>query len=360
MQAQVDFDDKSSWEYLFKVYWIYLKGKLSLTLEELTRAKNPWKGAGVMARKKESSDELYDANDDKGSSSDGSSGHLEANISKRRKTKKQPKFLNKDNSLNVGILDDSRRMCLPEGTEWASKDLLELVAHMKNGDTSVLSQFDVQALLLEYIKRNNLRDPRRKSQIICDSRLRNLFGKARVGHFEMLKLLESHFLIKEHSRADLIMRGGVVDSLASQVDADENNDYQLMKIKDKKHKTRKKSDERGPQTNLDEYAAIDVHNISLIYLRRILMENLIEEVETFQTKVVGSIVRIRIPGSDQKQDMYRLVQVVGIYYFKRHPGLFLTCQLEHKLCKIVDDYVHRYKQGGCTIQNWKKDNRCHA
>lgn len=309
--AQVDFDDKSSWEYLFKVYWIYLKGKLSLTLEELTRAKNPWKGAGLMARKGESSDELYDANDDKGSSSDSSSGHQEANTSKRRKTKKQPKFLNKDNSLNVGRSDDSKRTCLPEGTEWASKELLELVGHMKNGDTSVLSQFDVQALLLEYIKRNNLRDPRRKSQIICDVRLRNLFGKARVGHFEMLKLLESHFLIKEHSRADDIMRGGVVDTLASQVDADENNDYQLMMIKDKKRKTRKKGDERGPQTNLGEYAAIDVHNINLIYLRRILMENLIEDVETFQAKVVGSIVRIRISGSDQKQDMYRLVQVVG-------------------------------------------------
>lgn len=327
MQAQVDFDDQSSWEYLFKVYWIYLKGKLSLTLEELTRAKNPWKGAGLMARKGESSDELYDANDDKGSSSDSSSGHQEANTSKRRKTKKQPKFLNKDNSLNVGRSDDSKRTCLPEGTEWASKELLELVGHMKNGDTSVLSQFDVQALLLEYIKRNNLRDPRRKSQIICDVRLRNLFGKARVGHFEMLKLLESHFLIKEHSRADDIMRGGVVDTLASQVDADENNDYQLMMIKDKKRKTRKKGDERGPQTNLGEYAAIDVHNINLIYLRRILMENLIEDVETFQAKVVGSIVRIRISGSDQKQDMYRLVQVVGIYYYKQHPGLFLTCQL---------------------------------
>lgn len=331
MQTQVDFDDKSSWEYLFKVYWIYLKGKLSLTLEELTRAKNPWKGAGVMAYKEESSDELYDANDDKGSSSDGSSGHLEA---KRRKTKKQPKFLNKETSFTLGISDDPKRVCLPEGTEWASKDLLELVAHMRNGDTSVLSQFDVQALLLEYIKRNNLRDPRRKSQIICDLRLRNLFGKPRVGHFEMLKLLESHFLIKEHSRADDIMRGGVVDTLTSQVDADENNDYQLM-IKDKKRKTRKKSDEKGPQTNVDEYAAIDVHNITLIYLRRILMENLIEDVETFQTKVVGSIVRIRISGSEQKQDMYRLVQVVGIYYNKRHPGLFLSCQLELKLCKIV-------------------------
>ncbi|KAJ7953086.1 Zinc finger ccch domain-containing protein 19 [Quillaja saponaria] len=28
-------------------------------------------------------------------------------------------------------------------------------------------------------------------------------------------------------------------------------------------------------------------------------------------RIIGSVVRIRIPGSDQKQDIYRLVQVVG-------------------------------------------------
>ncbi|KAJ0646776.1 putative chromatin regulator PHD family [Helianthus annuus] len=39
-KVQADFDDKLSWEYLFKVYWVYLKGKLSLTLDELTQAKN--------------------------------------------------------------------------------------------------------------------------------------------------------------------------------------------------------------------------------------------------------------------------------------------------------------------------------
>ncbi|KAE8707116.1 hypothetical protein F3Y22_tig00110387pilonHSYRG00898 [Hibiscus syriacus] len=41
--VQVDFDDPTSWEYLFKVYWVCMKEKLSLTLDELTKAKNPWK-----------------------------------------------------------------------------------------------------------------------------------------------------------------------------------------------------------------------------------------------------------------------------------------------------------------------------
>ncbi|RDY10950.1 Zinc finger CCCH domain-containing protein 44, partial [Mucuna pruriens] len=42
--CEVDFDDKSSWEYLFKVYWTYLKEKLSLTFDEIIQAKNPCKG----------------------------------------------------------------------------------------------------------------------------------------------------------------------------------------------------------------------------------------------------------------------------------------------------------------------------
>lgn len=45
IKCEVDFDDRSSWEYLFKVYWLYLKGKLSLNFDEILRAKNPWKGA---------------------------------------------------------------------------------------------------------------------------------------------------------------------------------------------------------------------------------------------------------------------------------------------------------------------------
>lgn len=59
--AVVDFDDKSNWEYLFKHYWLDLKRKLSITSEELARAKIPLKGSGVSAHNGESSYEIYDA-----------------------------------------------------------------------------------------------------------------------------------------------------------------------------------------------------------------------------------------------------------------------------------------------------------
>ncbi|KAI3451032.1 hypothetical protein Pfo_007697 [Paulownia fortunei] len=383
--VQVDFDDKSSWEYLFKVYWVVLKEKLSLTLSELTQAKKPWKGVAAVGCKPLSSNVLHTAVSGEVSVSYRNTEYLELNKAHVEISLLQNDGLNsvlpsignhveKLNSNKVedgpshnkdtmkpnmdevtdetsidkaadvpgfkeaieepgiekdrgdpSIVKDTDKPCIFKNTndkesdkpgiygstEWASKDLLEFVAHMKNGDTSAISQFDVQTLLLDYIKRNNLRDPRRKSQIICDLRLKNLFGKPRVGHIEMLKLLEFHFLIKEDSQKNSFIPAGFVSSVARDMEVD-GNIYRLpMPISGRKRKTRKKSEERATQNNLNEYAAIDVHNINLIYLRRNLMENLIEDHENFNNKVIGSIVRIRISSNDQKQDVYRLVQVVG-------------------------------------------------
>ncbi|CAL9084060.1 unnamed protein product [Musa textilis] len=308
----VDFDDKGSFEYLFKDYWLDLKAKLSLSLEELTRAKSPMKRSDVAIGNEESSDDLHHVKEEQMASSDSSSEHKEESISSRRKVRKRSR-----NTINEEVLVkevETPRTSVCRDISWASDELLEFVAHMKNGDRSVLSQFDVQRLLLDYIKRNNLRDPRKKSQIICDSRLKNLFGKPCVGHFEMLKLLESHFLIKEVSPLDTEdKQGGVVDPDPDpdpdQTDTKGNSDASMKLAPDKRRKPRKKV-EKELLTNLDDYAAIDTHNISLMYLPRNLMEELLDDI-SFDEIVIGSFVRIRISGVGQRQDMYRLVQVVG-------------------------------------------------
>lgn len=216
---------------------------------------------------------------------------------------------------------------------------------MKNGDSSVISQYEVQDLLLEYIKRNKLRDPNKKSQIICDTRLETLFGKPRVAHIEMLKLLESHFLTKEDSQVD--------DFQGSVVDDDETNETLGKDQKDKKRKGRKKGDKKEPQTNRDDYATIDIHNINLIYLRRKLVEDLLDDMEMFHHKIVGTFVRIRVSGANKNQDIYRLVQVTGIFFISF--DLFIIAYYFHffllvvytQLMEIVDirfsnDFVYRY------------------
>ncbi|CAK8539975.1 unnamed protein product [Lathyrus sativus] len=293
--CEVDFDDKTSWEYLFKVYWVYLKADLSLTFDELLRAKNPLKDAAPVVQ---TSHELYHLNkDDKGSGSENSCIDIESNNLKNKKSK--------------GPSSGDTGVSLPECASWASKELLEFVSHMRNGDTSLLSQFDVQNLLLEYIKKNNLRDPQQKSQIVCDSRLVNLFGKARLGYIEMLMLLEPHFLVKDNTRAENTLGAGVSDAVANEKETMDNYNKQPILVNDKRGSTSKRDDVPMPQNNQDAYAAINAHNINLIYLRRSLMESLTDDTEKIHEKVAGSFVRIRISSGDQKQDMYRLVQVVG-------------------------------------------------
>lgn len=233
---------------------------------------------------------------------------MEENESKRRKIDDEQINIQKE-TVNMEKPGSDESATTVKSEEWATKELLDFVAHMKNGNTSVLSRIDVKALMKEYINRNNLRDPKKKNQIICDSRLNSLFGKPRVGYIKMLNLLENHFTVKEDSRKRRVNRTAV------QVDPDWNNDNMPTVGKDKKRRNRSKGEECALQNKLDEFAAVDVHNIKLIYLRRDLMENLLEEGENFHGKVVGSIVRIKISGCDLKHDMYRLVQVVGNAFY---------------------------------------------
>ncbi|OEL26849.1 Zinc finger CCCH domain-containing protein 44 [Dichanthelium oligosanthes] len=319
----VDFDDKNSWEYLFKLYWLDVKGKHLLTLDELISAKSCWTvptTAGSRREKEESSDELYDANDHQDASFDISSRKRRRNNSsgnRGRKRKKDSDITATKCEISINSSESFPNGSTSEGasllgvTKWASSELLEFIQHMRNGDSSYISQYDVQILLLEYINQNNLRDPHKKSQIICDTRLSNLFKKPRVARFEMLKLLEKHYLVKQTPTLNADSQRAI-DSDSAEVDTGGYNELTAKLGSDKRRKAHKKI-QREPTTNLEDYAAIDMHNINLIYLRRSVLEDLINDDAAFSDKIAGAFVRIRISGLGNKQDMYRLVKVVGTH-----------------------------------------------
>ncbi|OIV92696.1 hypothetical protein TanjilG_18047 [Lupinus angustifolius] len=85
--CEVDFNDKSSWEYLCKVYWTSLKQDLSLTMDEILQAKNPWKGAALSC-KVGTPHELYHLKDEKGSGSENSCIDTESDNSNNKKPKR--------------------------------------------------------------------------------------------------------------------------------------------------------------------------------------------------------------------------------------------------------------------------------
>jgi upstream activation factor subunit UAF30 len=55
-----------------------------------------------------------------------------------------------------------------------------------------LPRTEVVKKLWEYIKKNDLQDPKNKREINADDKLKQVFGKARVNMFEMTKLVSSH------------------------------------------------------------------------------------------------------------------------------------------------------------------------
>ncbi|CAH8385035.1 unnamed protein product [Eruca vesicaria subsp. sativa] len=208
-KVQVDFDDQGSWEYLFKIYWVSLKEKLSLSLDDLTKARNPWKSS---ASKRRTSSRLHEKED-------GSSpGVMKATSrAKVRKIEAVPasKFAS---ALDSNSCLGDRLPQLTSATAWATNELMDFIGYMKNGDTCVLSKYDVQTLVLEYVRGNNLQNAPLNSEIVCDARLKRLFGKERVEHLEMLKLLDSHFLDQERSPVTNTSAGGVTETMSFQVD----------------------------------------------------------------------------------------------------------------------------------------------
>lgn len=227
--VQVDFDDERNWEYLFKVYWMCLKKDLSLTVDEIIRAQKPSIApTPSTVTQREISSAAYHLRNN------GTTARENSIASNGEISYTSVKSIC-DNNNNNSVLF----------TAWASKELLSFVAYMRNGDTSVLSPKEVQALLFNYIKRNNLRDPHQRSEIICDSELESLFKKPRVRHFEMLTLLESHFPPNGESPRDEI-GGGVIDPAIS-------NSHNLPIISENCRDTNgKKTEERDDRDRVNE------------------------------------------------------------------------------------------------------------
>ncbi|CAM6126594.1 unnamed protein product [Calypogeia fissa] len=343
--VEVDFTDQETYEGLFKEYWEELKLRWSLSPEELDK---DGKGAGGSAAVLDGSDEdKVDAEDymfESGNEEDeepeeDEEDDMEAlDAAKRRKRRRgKAKALlaegvegdpdtgfgsdEDDDAMELGDedadeQDDDGKPTHPprEYDGWASKELIEFVKYMNEDPKKPLSRFQVTKLLWSYIKSEKLQDPRKKTQIQCDERLRTIFGKKTVGQFEMFKHLQSHFAPKGVRRAGRQLREEQVSLDDEGVDADGSAaDDKFSKVKDvrDRRRRRKGDEEKFERPNVDEFAAVNPKNIGLIYLRRQLLEELLDDPE-FEIKVCNTFVRIRVPGMQSKSEMcYRLVQVVG-------------------------------------------------
>jgi SWIB/MDM2 domain len=185
-QEKVDFDDPRNTEHLFRDYWYIIKDSESFSLSDLKAAKRRFKQTG---------DGNKSISEDYEPEPDSSTSFLPEEESRKRKCKPKSKV----NSL-------SNRKCrskMRNFIKWGSEELIGfLVSIGRNVDVS-LSQGDVERVVKDYVVKNDLYEPGKKKKfVLCDEKLRALFGKRRVKFCRIYKLLEEHF---PGSQGDMIL-----------------------------------------------------------------------------------------------------------------------------------------------------------
>ncbi|KAJ8765318.1 hypothetical protein K2173_012015 [Erythroxylum novogranatense] len=181
---------------------------------------------------------------------------------------------------------------------WASVPLYGFLEHIGKDTSNQLSQYDVTSIIDKYAKERGLFHPTKKKRIVCDEWLVSLFGRKTISKNKIHDLLDLHLAENQVVSDD--------DSSFGSEEDDIMHDPQNLPTSERKSNTKRKFSEI-PKSG---FASIVPDNIKLVYLRRSLVQDLLKDPKKFETKVVGSFVRIRSDPNDYLQkNFHMLVQV---------------------------------------------------
>ncbi|KAG5247597.1 protein binding protein [Salix suchowensis] len=191
---------------------------------------------------------------------------------------------------------------------WGSTLLIEFLQYIGTSTTNQISQRDVTAIINKYVKDHNLLHPTKKKRVLCDEWLLPLFGRKTINRIRIYDLLEPHFAENKVGSDD--------DFFDTTDDDEDNNAYHRQKCSASDRKCHSK--EKVFEVPKSCFAAIVPDNIKLVYLKRILVQDLVKNnPETFESKIVGSFVRIKSDPNDYLQkNSHMLVQVTVSNYMK--------------------------------------------
>jgi hypothetical protein len=185
---------------------------------------------------------------------------------------------------------------------WGSKELIEFLSCIGKDTTKPLDEFILTGVVKEYIQQKNLFKDRKRKSVICDDKLHSLFRKRKVKSNMILNLLEIHLAANAASEDDFL-------------DDSEDDEGRIMRKRPCNTLKAAETSERDPKRNKKCFAALNHNNLKLIYLRRTLIMNLMGQ-DTFEQKVVGSLVRVKNDDNHYSYQMpkkhYQLGLVTGI------------------------------------------------
>lgn len=282
-------------------YWDIIKEKEGLTVEHLHSADVQMKkGKNYKYNSyKQKSDEdeeikLSSASEDEDDAieeDDGTEG--DKPVQKTKRSRKQ-RFKVKSE------VESNKR----EFLGWGSKALMDFLSSIGKDTSKKLSEYDVSSIITGYINENRLFDPECKRKILCDERLKSVLGRKTVNRHKIYDILEPHFIENlEVSEED------------EQGYSSEDEDGNVVAFKKQKNlSTQRKTQKKEVfDAQLSCYAAIIPENIKLVYLRRSLVQELLKQPETFESKVGGSFVRVKSESSEDSQSCsHLLAQVTGL------------------------------------------------
>ncbi|KAJ0972168.1 hypothetical protein J5N97_020127 [Dioscorea zingiberensis] len=296
---KVDFNDTSTYEFLFKDYWEIVKEKEGLTLTDLHAAAALLK-SGKNYKTESDLDNLPE--EDLVSEDD---------------------YLEDKYDEGIVVFDDMKGKCHKTKTPlkrsrskkktfigWGSKELLQFLASVGKNTAQPLTQLDACEIVKDYIHEHNLFHPDKKKKVVSDGNLYSLFRKRSLKLHKIYSLLESHFAENEDSNDE--------SSFSSEDGGD------LIGNKRQRRKTSGSMNQKAESSDLKEkvsianqtcHASIVEKNIQSVYLRRSLILKLLEDSETFEHKVVGCFVRVKSDPKDffySPEKPYQLGQVIGI------------------------------------------------
>lgn len=186
---------------------------------------------------------------------------------------------------------------------WGSTSLIQFLESIGRDTSNKITQSEVTNIISDYVKQNNLLHPTKKKRVVCDGRLHMLFGRKSISRLKITELLESHFADNCGESSDDVL-----------FDSEDDENASVTCETPKPASSERKSQPRRPVFEKPRscFAAVNPFNIKLVYLKRSLVEQILKDPETFETKVIGGFIRIKCDPNDYLQkNSHQLLQVTG-------------------------------------------------
>ncbi|KAF3790180.1 Zinc finger CCCH domain-containing protein 19, partial [Nymphaea thermarum] len=310
--GQVDFTDTETLEFLFKDYWPILKEKEKLSIDDLRKADE------ILKKTSKDTRIILDKNSDDDMKLDKEYSQEDAEIIGRSAFRSKGTCISSKVKKIVQRYKSKKKQFIG----WGSKELIGFLQSIGKATDKEFSQAEVFDIVKEYIQENKLLNPHKRKRVLCDSRLRALFGRKSISRLKINDLLDPHFASNE-----------LPDDEAGCSSEDENErKCQKLGSNQKSGKAAWKRNTMAARKNA--FACITVKNIRAVYLRRSLVEEFLKSVESFDSKVTGCFVRIRSDAKTIHRSSHTLVQVTGT---KNLTENYRTGNMQTNIVLLVSD-----------------------